>query len=117
MKATHSVGYLRFLISLAALGLLAVFLLFPDQAHARTQTAPTIAEDDGVIVVPEGTTTSTVLHTYVATDPDANTTFTWTLEGTDAGAFNIVTNSNGEGELSFRNVPDFESTRRHPRRK
>ena len=109
MKATHSVGYLRFLISLAALGLLAVFLLFPDQAQAQAQTAPTIAEDDGVIVVPEGTTTSTVLHTYVATDPDANTTFTWTLEGTDAGAFNIVTNSNGEGELSFRNVPDYES--------
>ena len=38
MLATHPVGYLRFLISIAALGLLAALLLLP--APVRAQTPP-----------------------------------------------------------------------------
>ena len=66
MHVTRSMSLSRFLISIAALALLAGLLLLPDQAHA--QTAPTIAEGGDVITVPEGTTTSTVLHTYTATN-------------------------------------------------
>ena len=108
MKATHSVGYLRFLISLAALGLLAVFLLFPGQAQA--QATPVIAGDDTVSVA-ENTSMSTVIATYTATDMDANTTFMWTLEGTDAAFFNITTNSSGVGDLRFNSAPNFEAER------
>ncbi len=51
MLATHPVGYLRFLISIAALGLLAALLLLPApvRAQARDTTAPTllVANVDG----------------------------------------------------------------------
>ena len=57
----------------------------------------------GSLSFPEGTTTSTVLHTYTAADTDTLTTFTWTLEGVDAGDFMI-----DAGELKFANVPNFE---------
>ena len=40
---------------------------------------------------------------------DASTTFTWTLEGSDAGDFTITRNSSGNGELKFRLSPNFES--------
>ena len=36
MLATHPVGYLRFLISIAALGLLAALLLLPAPVRAQT---------------------------------------------------------------------------------
>ena len=53
----------------------------------------------------EGTSTSEVLGTYTATDPEDDT-LTWTLSGADAGDFTI---GSGNGELRFANVPDFES--------
>ena len=43
------------------------------------------------------------LETYRATDPE-KTDITWGLSGTDAGAFAI----SETGELTFRNVPDYE---------
>ena len=43
------------------------------------------------------------LETYRATDPE-KTDITWGLSGTDAGAFVI----SETGELTFRNVPDYE---------
>ena len=43
MLATHPVGYLRFLISIAALGLLAALLLLP--APVRAQARETIVSD------------------------------------------------------------------------
>ena len=48
-----------------------------------------------------------VLATYSATDPeDPGTPITrWSLSGSDAGDFTV----SGGGELSFRNVPDFEA--------
>ena len=100
MHVTRSMSLSRFLTSIAALALLAGLLLLPDQAHA--QNGPTIS-GMGSLSFPEGTTTSTVLHTYTATDTDTSTTFTWTLEGVDAGDFMI-----DAGELKFANVPNFE---------
>ena len=55
--------------------------------------------------------TGTVV-TFEVTDPDANTTITWSLSGTDAGDFNDITKPTNEpmkGELTFETVPDRES--------
>ena len=103
MKATHSVGYLRFLISLAALGLLAALLLLPNQAQA----AVTTIEGDDSASVPENTATSTILVTYTAPGTE-NDTLTWSLEGDDLGDFTI-----DAGELKFASVPNFESAADH----
>ena len=45
------------------------------------------------------------IHTYIAVDPEGNTPITWTLDGTDRGDFNI----SQDGELTFRNTPNYES--------
>ncbi len=55
--------------------------------------------------------TGTVV-TFEVTDPDANTTITWSLSGADAGDFNAITKPTNEpmkGELTFKNTPDRES--------
>ena len=54
----------------------------------------------------ENQTTEQVLATYTATDPeDTSALITrWSLTGTDAGDFTIDEN----GQLTFRNVPDYE---------
>ena len=54
----------------------------------------------------ENQTTERVLATYTATDPeDPSALITrWSLTGTDAGDFTIDEN----GQLTFRNVPDYE---------
>ena len=41
----------------------------------------------------------------MAADPDASTSFTWTLEGDDMNDFTI----NQQGELRLLSVPDYES--------
>ncbi len=55
----------------------------------------------------ENQATDRILATYSATDPeDPGTPITrWSLSGSDAGDFTV----SGGGELSFRNVPDFEA--------
>ena len=58
--------------------------------------------------VAENTANAAVIATYEATDVDAETTLTWSLEGTDAGDFTIMKNADGHGELKFANVPNFE---------
>ena len=58
--------------------------------------------------VEENTATTDVIKTYEASDVDANTTLTWSLEGSDAGDFTITKNADGQGELKFRNAPNFE---------
>jgi len=46
-------------------------------------------------------------RTYSASDPEGvNSTFTWSLSGTDGGDFNIDRNT---GKLTFRNTPNYES--------
>ena len=52
--------------------------------------------------VPEN---STAVHTYAATDVDAGTAFSWSLNGTDAGKFEI----SSTGVLTFSSAPDFET--------
>ena len=54
----------------------------------------------------ENQATDRILATYSATDPeDPGTPITrWSLSGSDAGDFTV----SGGGELSFRNVPDYE---------
>ena len=54
----------------------------------------------------ENQATDRVLATYTATDPeDPSASITrWSLSGTDQGDFTI----NESGELTFRNVPDYE---------
>ena len=64
--------------------------------------APTITGDATVTV----TENSTAVATYQAVDPDgATSTFTWTLGGNDAGAFEI----SDAGVLTFDPAPDFEA--------
>ncbi len=73
--------------------------------------APEITTNSGAAYIfseAENTATSEVIETFEATDVDANTTLTWDLQGADAGDFRITTNAQGQGELKFRNVPDFE---------
>ena len=61
---------------------------------------------DNALTFAEGTDTTTVLQTYSATDPEGvNTSFTWSLYGTDSGDFDI----SDAGALTFKNVPDFDS--------
>ena len=55
----------------------------------------------------ENVSTGTTLQNYTASDPDASTTYTWTLEGNDAGDF-LITGSGDTGRLTFRLRPDYE---------
>ena len=73
--------------------------------------APEITTNSGAAYIfseAENTATSVVIETFEADDVDASTTLTWSLEGADATDFRITTNAQGQGELKFRNVPDFE---------
>ena len=56
------------------------------------------------ISVPEATATSTILYTATATDAD-NDTLNYSLGGADSAHFNL---GSATGELSFKQVPDFE---------
>ena len=54
--------------------------------------------------VPENHDPSLVLARYSATDPEGSTVSNWRTSGTDGGDFII----NEQGELRFRNIPDYE---------
>ena len=54
--------------------------------------------------VPENYNPSLVLARYSATDPEGSTVSRWRTSGTDGGDFVI----NEQGELRFRNTPDYE---------
>ena len=64
--------------------------------------APLLTSPPSTKSVPEN---STAVHTFVATDVDAMTTYSWSLQGGDAPRFQISTS----GVLTFRNQPDFET--------
>ena len=70
--------------------------------------APTIDAGSAAFNVDENTATATLVQTYEASDVDASTTLTWSLEGEDAGDFTFTKNADGDGELRFRAVPDYE---------
>ena len=50
---------------------------------------------------------TSALYTYRATDPEGDG-FTWGLGGPDADDFDITTDSNGRGVLTFAAPPDFD---------
>ena len=56
------------------------------------------------IAVPENQDASQVLATYSATDPEGEAIIRWSLSGSDGGDFLI----SEDGELTFRNSPDFD---------
>ena len=71
--------------------------------------APVLTVVEEVTFAEGGTGTVT---TFVVTDPDANTTITWSLTGDDAGDFNSITKPANEplkGALTFVNAPDKEN--------
>ena len=70
--------------------------------------APTFDTTPANFSVDENTAATAIIATYSASDVDASTILTWSLEGTDAGDFTITKNTDGDGELKFRNVPDYE---------
>ena len=57
----------------------------------------------------EGTSTSHVIHTYIAPDPEDDS-LTWSLAGNDAGDFTI---NSSTGALTFNDVPDYEDPADH----
>ena len=73
--------------------------------------APEITTDSAMYTafnVDENTATAVVIKTYAASDVDAGSVLTWTLEGDDRLDFTITTNTQGQGELKFANVPNYE---------
>ena len=66
--------------------------------------APVITSPPATESVPEN---STAVHTFAATDVDASTTLSWSVEPADDGSkFDIDATT---GALSFANAPDFET--------
>ena len=68
----------------------------------------TVDEDYTVLKADENTATTEVIETYEASDVDANSVLTWSLEGNDRLDFTITKNAQGHGELRFANVPNYE---------
>ena len=64
---------------------------------------PTVTGDD-TLSYPENTATTRVLDRYSASDPDRRP-ITWSVEGTDSGAFAI----DSSGNLRFSSQPDHET--------
>ncbi|MCY4506063.1 MAG: fibronectin type III domain-containing protein, partial [Acidobacteria bacterium] len=62
---------------------------------------PTVSGDATVNYAENGTG---VVATYSASDPDAGSSHTWTVEGADAAAFSI----SGTGALTFNTAPNYE---------
>ena len=52
---------------------------------------------------------TSVVATYTATDVDANSNLTWSVENNDFGDFNIMENADGDGELTFKMPPNYEA--------
>ena len=71
----------------------------------RNDNEPPAITGDDSLTFAEDTATTTVLHTYTASDPDGvATSLTWSLAGADSGDFQI----SSTGALRFKNVPDYD---------
>ena len=70
--------------------------------------APVITTTTDDFTLPNAEENQTAVATYVATDVDAGTVFTWSVSGEDAAFFNITRNTDGHGVLTFKTPPDFE---------
>ena len=67
---------------------------------------PTITTTSRPVLTYQENGTGTV-YTFSARDPQARP-FTWSVIGTDAGEFDITSDSRGRGVLTFGSPPDFE---------
>ena len=71
--------------------------------------APTITSTGTTFSAPSFDENGTsVVATYTATDVDANSDLTWSVENNDFGDFTIMENGDGHGELKFKLPPDYE---------
>ena len=59
------------------------------------------------IAVEENRDATLVLATYTASDPEGQAITRWSLSGSDSGDFSI----SEDGELTFRNTPDYRPSR------
>ncbi|MDE2934771.1 MAG: cadherin domain-containing protein [Chloroflexota bacterium] len=67
---------------------------------------PTITTTQTTASVAENTPATTDIITFQASDPDASTTYSWSVEPADDGdKFDI----NSDGDLTFKTSPDFET--------
>ena len=85
-----------------------------DQATLRVTVtnineAPEITSTGTLFTAPSFDENGTsVVATYTATDVDANSNLTWSVEDNDFGDFNITKNADGDGELKFKAPPNYE---------
>ena len=79
-------------------GELPVTITVTDQNEGATVSGRT------EIAVQENRDPSLVLATYTASDPEGQAITRWSLGGSDSGDFSI----SGDGELTFRNTPDYD---------
>ena len=80
----------------------------------NVEERPTITDGDVTIRRDENTAIDTVLSTYMASDDEDDNDspekdLTWSLSGADADDFCIDPNTDGNGELTFNNPPDYEA--------
>ena len=95
-------------IAIAALAVLAALFLLPDRVFAADPAFDTGHET--TINLPENTAANeNVGDAYTATDSDVDT-LTWTLTGTDASSFTIVSSS-GQIQTKSGVTYDFEATK------
>ena len=71
--------------------------------------APTITSTGTQFTAPSfDENLTTAVATYTATDVDADTSLTWSVEENDFGDFNITKNADGDGVLTFKAPPNYE---------
>ncbi|WP_435184020.1 Ig-like domain-containing protein [Cylindrospermopsis raciborskii G7] len=83
-------------------GLANGIIVDPGLAGLSVNQAPTITSPATTNFAENGTGTA---YTVLATDPDAGTTLTYSLLGTDAARFNI---NSSTGAVTFKTAPNFE---------
>ncbi|QNP29942.1 cadherin domain-containing protein [Cylindrospermopsis curvispora] len=83
-------------------GLANGIIVDPGLAGLSVNQAPTITSPATTNFAENGTGTA---YTVLATDPDAGTTLTYSLLGTDAARFNINSTT---GAVTFKTAPNFE---------
>ncbi len=72
--------------------------------------APTITSTGTLFTAPSfDENVTSAVATYTATDVDADSNLTWSVENNDFGDFNIIKNADGDGVLTFKAPPNYES--------
>ena len=77
---------------------------FPVTVTVTDQNEGAVVTGQQTIAVEENRDPTLTLHTYLASDPEGQPITRWSLSGRDGGDFLI----SGDGELTFRNTPDYD---------